>query len=113
MPALGVLDLDHPEVGVDTQGALYVGIEVRLGLRFYRLHPHPLAVAARGLAVELGRAGPPVHGFDQHRAGPRIALARHRREGAALFGPADEGADPDVARKKQGVSANRTETRGS
>ncbi len=54
-------------------------------------------------AAKVG-AGPAIDHLDQHRARARVALANHGGEGAAQLRPADQGAGPDVCRKKQGRS---------
>src|SRR5688572_14691715 len=83
VPALAVLNLDHPQVGVVADLTLDVGVQLALLVALDGLHPQPLAVGAEGLAIESGAAGGGVEHLDDDGPGALVALADHRGESAA------------------------------
>src|SRR5436190_21219575 len=96
MAALRVVDFDDPEIGVEAALALDIGVEGFLVAARNRLHPHRLALAAHGAGEQLYAGLATAEHLDQHRPGPRIALADDHGEGPGQLCPADQSADPDV-----------------
>ena len=111
MPALPVLDLDHPEVGVVAALALDIGVQFALHIADDGLNPQGLAVHAGGLGIEARSAVRGVVGLDDHGPAAWVALLDHGGVGAFQFGAADQGAGPDVGGKKQFANPDWTRDR--
>lgn len=99
MPALPVLNLDEPEVGVGPRalGDVFVHVGLALAQRPGRkIEPDALALAIPRWRIEPGAAVERRH-LHQHRAGVLVALAPYGGEGAGDRGAADQGAGPDFS----------------
>lgn len=108
MPPLPVLDLDHPQVRVIPALAGDIGVQFAFAVGCDGLDPQAVAVGAEGFGEQAGGAGGGVVGLDDDRAGAGVAGLDHGGIGALDLGAADQGADPQVAGKKQFANPART-----